>query len=128
MIAHITLHVNDASKAKEFYLNTLAPMGYKASMEFPEGGPIEVVGFKSGEGNHDFWINGDGAKQPTHVAFVAISEKMVQDFYDAALKAGAKDNGAPGYRTEYGAGYYAAFVLDPDGHNIEAMYWNEDKK
>ncbi len=124
MIAHVTLHVSDYEKGKEFYLKALAPLGYKVSMEFPEH---KAIGFMSGAGNTDFWLHADGAKQTTHVAFAASSEKMAQDFYKAALAAGGKNNGAPGYRTEYGAGYYGAFVHDPDGHNIEAMYWNSSK-
>ena len=125
MIAHTTLHVSDLAKAKEFYSKALAPFGYHVKYEFPEW---KAAGFMSGEGNTDFWVNGDGCGQKTHVAFSASNEQQVQDFYKAALEAGAKDNGAPGYRTDYGAGYYAAFVLDPDGHNIEAMFWNAAKK
>ncbi|MBI2024192.1 VOC family protein [Candidatus Giovannonibacteria bacterium] len=125
MIAHVTIHVNDFEKGKEFYSKALAPLGYKLTKDFPQW---KAAGFVSGEGNTDFWLHADGAKQPTHIAFTATSEEMAKEFYDAAIKAGGKDNGAPGYRTEYGAGYYAAFVYDPDGHNIEAMYWNDSKK
>lgn len=126
MIAHLSLKVSDIGKAKEFYGKALAPLGYKITKEFPE---YKMIGMMSGEGNTDFWIDGsDGCKQATHVAFSATSEQEVQDFYNAALKAGGKDNGAPGYRADYGAGYYAAFVYDADGHNIEAMYWNAAKK
>ncbi len=124
MIAHAGIHVNDYDKAKEFYTKALAPLGYKLNMDMAE---YKAGGFMGPEGNTDFWIGGDGVKQPNHVAFGAPNEEQVQAFYKAALEAGAKDNGAPGYRTEYGAGYYAAFVYDPDGNNIETMYWNDAK-
>lgn len=124
MLSHVTLHVSDIAKSKEFYAKTLEPLGYKVAMEFPEW---NVVGFISGEGNRDFWLNGDGCKQQTHVAFAAQSEAQTKAFWDAALSAGGRDNGKPGYRTDYGAGYYAAFAYDPDGHNIEAMWWDASK-
>ncbi|PIR84130.1 glyoxalase [Candidatus Kaiserbacteria bacterium CG10_big_fil_rev_8_21_14_0_10_51_14] len=68
-------------------------------------------------------------KRPSksHVAFEAKNKKQVDAWYKAALKAGAKDNGGPGYRTEYWPGYYAAFVYDPDGHNIEVVWWDYSK-
>jgi predicted lactoylglutathione lyase len=125
MIAHASLHVSDINKAKEFYGKALAPFGYKVAHDMPE---YKVAGFMSGEGNSDFWIDEKEQPQPSHLAFGAKSEEEVQAFYKAALAAGGTDNGAPGYRTDYGAGYYAAFVKDADGHNIEAMYWNSDKK
>lgn len=125
MIAHLSLKVSDIGKAKEFYTKALAPLGYRLDKEYAE---YKVAGFMDARGNHDLWLDGNGCKQATHVAFGAKSEKEVQDFYTAALGAGGKDNGAPGYRADYGAGYYAAFVYDADGHNIEAMYWNADKK
>ncbi len=124
MIAHTTLHVSDIKKAKEFYSKALAPLGYTLSKDMPE---YNVAGFKSGEGNHDFWIHQIDNPKPMHLAFVAKDEAQAQGFYKAALEAGGKDNGGPGYRTDYGAGYYAAFVYDPDGSNIEAAYWNPAK-
>ena len=124
MIAHTTLHTSDISKTKEFYSKVLAPLGYTLSKDMPE---YKVAGFKSGEGNHDFWLHQIDKLQPMHLAFGAKSEEEVQAFHTAALEAGAKDNGAPGYRTDYGAGYYAAFFHDMDGNNIEAAYWNPTK-
>lgn len=124
MIAHVSLKTNDISKAKEFYAKALAPLGYKVTKEFPE---YNIAGVMSGEGNTDLWLDGNGSKQPTHIAFGAKNEAEVQAFHKAALEAGGKDNGAPGYRADYGPGYYAAFVIDADGHNIEAMYWNASK-
>lgn len=124
MISHLSLKVSDIAQAKEFYSKALAPLGYKADKEFPE---YKVVGMMDAAGNHDLWLDGNGCQQAIHVAFGAKSEAEVQAFYKAALEAGGKDNGAPGYRTDYGAGYYAAFVIDADGHNIEAMFWNASK-
>ena len=124
MLSHVSLKVNDIAQAKEFYSKVLAPLGYKADKEYPE---YKILGMMDGQGNHDLWIDGNGCAQATHIAFSAQSEEEVQAFYKAALEAGGHDNGAPGYRTDYGAGYYAAFVLDHHGHNIEAMYWNPAK-
>jgi catechol 2,3-dioxygenase-like lactoylglutathione lyase family enzyme len=125
MIAHLSLNVTEIAASKDFYTKALTPFGYTVAMDMPE---YQVVGFMSGEGNRDFWLHGKGTPvERTHVAFGATSEEQVQAFYKAALEAGGKDNGAPGYRTDYGAGYYAAFVTDPNGHNIEAMFWNAAK-
>ncbi len=119
MIAHTTLHVSDYLKSKAFYSEVLAPLGYRNNME--EG---EAAGFFDGA-NTDFWMI-RAHVVPTHLAFEAKSRQEVEAFYQAALAAGATDNGGPGYR-DYWPGYYAAFVLDPDGHNIEAVWYNYDK-
>lgn len=118
MIAHTSLSVSKYPKSKAFYSAALAPLGYKNNMEFGE-----AAGFNDGK-NTDFWIAGSETVVPTHVAFEAKNRKEVEAFYDAALKAGAKDNGGPGYRREYWPGYYAAFVHDPDGNNIEAVWYD----
>ncbi len=118
MIAHTSLTVSNYSKSKEFYIFTLKPLGYKNNMEFGE-----AAGFNDGK-NTDFWISKSEVVAPTHLAFEAKNKEEVEEFYAAALKAGAKDNGAPGYRTEYWPGYFAAFVYDPDGHNIEAVWYD----
>lgn len=125
MLSHISLKVSDIAKAKEFYIKALAPLGYKVNMDYPD---YKMAGLADAQGHTDFWLDGNGCKQTTHVAFMATSEEQVQEFYKAALAAGGKDNGGPGYRTDYGPGYYAAFVYDADGHNIEAMYWNASKE
>ena len=124
MISHASLKTSDIAKAKEFYIKALAPLGYKMTKEYPE---YKIAGFADRQGNTDLWLDGNGTKETTHLAFGAATEEEVQAFYKAALEAGGKDNGGPGYRTDYGAGYYAAFVLDHDGHNIEAMFWNAAK-
>ncbi len=120
MIAHTTLHVSDYHRSKAFYVNALAPLSYTNNME--EG---EAAGFNDGK-NTDLWILRVDQVVPTHLAFEASSQQEVEAFYKAALAAGASDNGRPGYRT-YWPGYYAAFVLDPDGHNIEAVWYDYDK-
>ena len=119
MIAHTTLHVSDYEKSKAFYVRALAPLGYKNNME--DG---KAAGFNDGK-NTDFWIM-NAAVVPTHVAFEAKSLQEVEAFYKEALAAGATDNGGPGYR-DYWPGYYAAFVYDPDGHNIEAVWYDYGK-
>jgi catechol 2,3-dioxygenase-like lactoylglutathione lyase family enzyme len=121
MIAHTSISVRDYKKAKKFYLKTLAPLGYKISMDFPK---YKAAGFKEG-GHTSFWIGQPKRFAPMHLAFLAKSKKAVQSFYKAALKAGGKDNGGPGFRTQYGPEYYAAFILDRDGNNIEACYFGE---
>ena len=115
MIAHTGLPVSDYRRSKAFYLQALKPLGYSNNMEFGEAG-----GFNDGK-NTDFWIGHKETVVPTHVAFEARSREQVQAFHTAALAAGGRDNGAPGLRPKYHANYYAAFVIDPDGHNIEAV-------
>ena len=119
MIAHTTLHVSNYTRSKEFYVKALATLGYTNNME--EG---EAAGFNDGK-NTDFWIV-KADVVPTHVAFEAKSPQEVVAFYEASLAAGAVDNGGPGYR-DYWPGYYAAFVYDPDGHNIEAVWYDYSK-
>lgn len=113
MIDHMSIHVSDSAHSISFYEKALAPLGYKVLMRFGE-----VAGL--GEEAADFWI-GPGAGTPTHIAFRASGVDAVKAFYQAALEAGGRDNGAPGPRPQYHPGYYGAFVLDPDGNNIEAV-------
>ena len=123
MIAHTSIPVSDYRAAKKFYSKVLATLGYKQNMEYGE-----ATGFNDGK-NTDFWIGtNEKGVIPLHVAFEAKNKTQVRQFYKAALAAGATDNGAPGYRKEYWPGYYAAFVLDADGHNIEAVFYDYDEK
>ncbi|HEY2037620.1 MAG TPA: VOC family protein [Steroidobacteraceae bacterium] len=117
MIAHTTLPVSDYRRSKTFYSKVLEPLGYHNNMEFGESG-----GFNDGK-NTDFWIARKTSVEPTHLAFEASNRAQVQAFHAAALAAGGKDNGGPGYR-DYWPGYYAAFIHDPDGHNIEAVWYD----
>jgi catechol 2,3-dioxygenase-like lactoylglutathione lyase family enzyme len=122
MIDHIGFPVSDYARSKAFYEKALAPLGYTVIMEFAEttsGSP--AIGFGR-DGKPDFWIGGEGGLQGVlHVAIAADNRAMVDAFYRAALAAGGQDNGAPGLRPHYHPNYYGAFVLDPDGHNVEAV-------
>lgn len=120
MIAHTGVSVTNFKKAKEFYKKALAPLGYKLKYDYAKW---KAAGFMQG-GQTDFWISEDKNTRPTHLAFRAKSKKQVNDFYAAALKADAKDNGAPGYRKDYSPGYYAAFVYDANKNNIEAVWYD----
>ena len=115
MLDHISLRVGDMMRATEFYRAALAPVGYKVAMEFPN-----FVGMGD-EGMPDFWITPtDKAGSGTHIAF-RTDRARVDAFHAAALAAGGVDNGAPGVRTDYHPHYYAAFVIDPEGNNIEVV-------
>jgi catechol 2,3-dioxygenase-like lactoylglutathione lyase family enzyme len=120
MIDHVSLHVSDYGKSKRFFERALAPLGYAVIMEF--GGAVAGLG---AAGKPDFWIaQGDaegGAGKPIHVAFASSNRTTVDAFYHAALAAGGRDNGAPGLRPQYHANYYGAFVIDPDGNNLETV-------
>jgi len=122
MIDHIGLRVSDYPKSKAFYQKALAPLGYELIMEFgPEAGiDYQGAGFGA-KGKPDFWIGRGQGNGPMHVAFVAADRKTVDAFHSAALAAGGKDNGGPGLREQYHPTYYGAFVLDPDGNNVEAV-------
>ena len=122
MIAHTSIPVSDYKKAKEFYTKVLATLGYTQNMEYGEN-----AGFNDGK-NTDFWIGKKESPQPGHVAFEAKNAAEVDAFYKKAIELGAKDNGGPGYRKEYWPGYYAAFVYDADGHNIEVVWFDYDAK
>ncbi len=121
VIAHASIPVSDYQKAKEFYTRVLKTLGYTNNMEYGE-----AAGFNDGK-NTDFWISKKEKVVDSHIAFEAKSAKEVDAFYKEALAAGAKDNGAPGYRTEYWPGYYAAFVHDMDGHNVEVVWFDYSK-
>lgn len=123
MIDHIGFSVTDFDRARAFYDAVLPALGMELVMEVTPrmtGGHGAHLGYGR-EGNPFFWVGTGPGTTGLHVAFAARDEAMVQDFYAAALAAGGRDNGAPGPRPDYHPGYYAAFVLDPDGNNIEAV-------
>lgn len=123
MIDHTGVSVSDFDKSKAFYTQALAPIGYALLMELPATvtGHTDVAGFGEPP-KPDFWISrGAPNKPPIHIAFRVASRAMVDAFHQAALAAGGTDNGAPGLRPHYHPNYYGAFVLDPDGHNVEAV-------
>ena len=124
MIDHIGFAVSDYERAKAFYTAALAPLGYSIIMEVD--GAVNASGYPAAgfgmNGKPDFWIGAEGRiDKPLHVAIAADSRAAVDAFYRAALAAGARDNGGPGLRPHYHPNYYAAFVFDHDGHNIEAV-------
>jgi catechol 2,3-dioxygenase-like lactoylglutathione lyase family enzyme len=117
MIDHTGINVSNFEKSKEFYAKALAPLGYQLLKEFNS-----FMGGFGIDGEADFWIMQGEVNTPRiHIAFRAETREIVQAFYNAALEVGGRDNGAPGLRTHYHPDYYGAFVLDPDGHNIEAV-------
>jgi catechol 2,3-dioxygenase-like lactoylglutathione lyase family enzyme len=122
MIDHIGFPVTDYASSKAFYTSALAPLGYTLIMEVQQDEhDSPAAGFGAG-GKPDFWIGGEGGlNRAMHIAIVARDRVTVDAFHRAAMAAGGKDNGAPGLRPHYHADYYGAFVLDPDGHNIEAV-------
>ena len=122
-VDHTSLSVFDFAKAKAFYTAALKPLGITLLMEFPKAvtGNVDVAGLGS-NGKPFFWLADAGKTSPRiHIAFVANTRAEVDAFYKAAIAAGGKDNGAPGLRTMYHPSYYGAFVLDADGHNVEAV-------
>ena len=123
MLDHVGFAITDLEKARTFYDAALAPLGIEVLMTVtPEmTGKGTVLGY--GKGQHPFFWVGDGerAGEGTHIAFAASTRAEVDAFYEAAMAAGGRDNGGPGLRPHYHPNYYAAFVYDPDGMNIEAV-------
>ncbi len=122
-IDHIGLSVSDYGKAREFYAAALAPLRMTVLQEYgPEVTGHAAVAGLGADGKPCFWISGTGLPSPgLHVALRAENRAQVDAFHAAAMAAGARDNGAPGLREHYHPNYYGAFVLDADGHNIEAV-------
>jgi catechol 2,3-dioxygenase-like lactoylglutathione lyase family enzyme len=119
VIDHMTIGVSDLGVSRRFYLAALAPLGFVEHGSWSDEARDVAFG---PEDLDDFAISTHYPATGGHVAFAADSREQVDAFHDAALAAGATDNGRPGVRPEYSAGYYGAFVLDPDGYNIEAVY------
>ena len=123
MLDHIGFPVSDYARSKSFYLKALAPLGYTLVMEVEQ--KVEKDFSAGGFGRDrkpEFWIGGEGKlNRAIHIAVVAKDRAAVDAFCRAALAAGGKDNGAPGLRPHFHPNYYAAFVFDPDGRNIEAV-------
>jgi catechol 2,3-dioxygenase-like lactoylglutathione lyase family enzyme len=116
MLDHVGIRVRDFAASKKFYQAALKPLGYRVEMEF--GG--NTAGFGA-QGHPYFWIGPGEPSGPTHLAFVSPDRPRVAAFYEAALAAGGRDNGPPGLRPHYHPNYYAAFIFDPDGNNVEAV-------
>ena len=124
-ISHVSIGTNDFDAARAFYDAIMPAIGCRVVMEHP--GAVAY-----GKVFPEFWVQTPIDGQPAgtangvHISFLTDTQAQVDDFHRAALAAGAADDGAPGPRTEYGAGYYGAFVRDLDGHKIEAMHWDEN--
>jgi catechol 2,3-dioxygenase-like lactoylglutathione lyase family enzyme len=123
MLDHVSLGATDLAKARAFYDAALKPLGCRRVYDMDD-----ASGYGASEDKPFFWIGGPmqpGQRVPpspgTHIAFAAPSRAAVDAFYKAALGAGGRDNGKPGLRPEYHSSYYGAFVLDPDGHHVEAV-------
>jgi catechol 2,3-dioxygenase-like lactoylglutathione lyase family enzyme len=115
MIDHVSVPVSDLDRALAFYTAALVPLGYKVIMRSPT-----AAGLGAADGT-DLWLGVQPVGHSLHIALRAPTRSVVDAFHAAALAAGGKDNGAPGVRAHYHPHYYGGFVLDPDGHNLEAV-------
>lgn len=127
MLDHVSIGTADFARARAFYDAVMAALGYEVAMTLEE---YQVVGYGTG-GKPSFWIHGPkgcemrghgqfGSGPGQHVAFVAPDRRAIDAFHAAGVAHGARDNGPPGLRPHYHPGYYGAFLVDPDGHRIEA--------
>ena len=123
MIDHTGISVSSFERSKAFYQKALAPLGYTLQLEFSQtAGFRAAIAGKQDDPGGDFWITeGEPFSPKSHIAFRAESRDEVNAFYRAAIAAGGSDNGAPEVCSDYHENYYAGFVLDPDGYNIEAV-------
>lgn len=126
ILSHVSVGTNDFARATAFYDAVLAVLGARRKLEHPG-----AIGY--GRRYPEFWVqtpfNGRKAAKAngSHFGFMARSRAEVDAFHAAAIAAGARDDGKPGPRPDYGAPYYGCFVRDPDGHKIEAAFWDEDQ-
>ncbi len=120
-IEHVSIPMSDYARSIKFYTAALRSLDYRLYRKFPP----DAAGYLEGESTSVWLVKKAKKVQPMHVALLGGSKQAVQKFHAAGLKAGGKDNGKPGFRLEYGDTYYAAFLLDPDGNNIEACYFGE---
>jgi catechol 2,3-dioxygenase-like lactoylglutathione lyase family enzyme len=122
VIDHIGVGVRNYEESVDFYSRALLPLGLELVAETETDNRAAGFGYK---GRDDFWIHEGRPVGRSHIAFEAQEREQVDAFHAAALEAGGRDNGAPGMRTEYSSTYYAAYVLDPNGNNIEAVFHGE---
>ena len=116
VLDHVGLAVSDLAAARAFYAAALEPLGFGVVMEFPG---VIALGLPQ---QPELWIHQGAPSAPIHIAFHAADRERVDAFHAAAMAAGGTDNGAPGVRPQYHPGYYGAYVLDPDGNNVEAVH------
>lgn len=121
MIDHFAINVRDIEKSKQFYAAVLAQLGNEIKLDLGTGVSFGKLNSLGGDPAGGFWIM-EGEPKPIHFAFSAASKDEVDAFYNAAIEAGGISNGAPGIRSDYHENYYAAFIFDLDGYNIEAVY------
>ncbi len=128
VLDHVTLSVADLARAKDFYAAVLPAMGLEIVAELPaEIAGVACVGFGRGR-KGSFWVAERGQQSPAfHVCFRAESRQAVRAFHAAGLAAGGQDHGPPGVREVYHPAYYAAFLLDPEGHNVEAVCFEPEE-
>jgi len=127
-IDHVSLSVENLERAKAFYSKVLSPLGLAlvAEVSAEQTGSVAMLGFGVGR-KSSFWVAERGRQTPNaHICFRAQSRAAVRAFHDAALRGGAQDHGGPGTRPKYHSAYYAAFVLSPEGHNIEALCFEDE--
>lgn len=124
IVSHVSIGTNDIDRAVAFYDKVLATLGCIRVMQYP--GAVAY-----GKAHPEFWVQTPIDGYPasvgngTHIGFIAPTKEAVHAFYDAALASGGEDSGAPGPRPHYGEPYYGCFVRDPDGHKVEALFWDE---
>jgi catechol 2,3-dioxygenase-like lactoylglutathione lyase family enzyme len=116
VLDHVGIRVSNFEQSKRFFTEALSPLGYELIME-----PSVSAAGLGRQGKPDFWIGQGDPGQAVHIAFAAEDRASVDAFHEGALAAGGRNNGGPGLRPEYHESYYAAFVFDPDGNNIEAV-------
>jgi catechol 2,3-dioxygenase-like lactoylglutathione lyase family enzyme len=128
MLDHVSITVADIQRARAFYDRVLATLGHRRVMDVEDAPDFVGSGYGASEHEPAFWIGAPKPPAPVapppdghHVAFAATDRAAVDAFHEEALAAGARDNGAPGLRPHYHSDYYAAFVIDPDGHHLEAV-------
>jgi catechol 2,3-dioxygenase-like lactoylglutathione lyase family enzyme len=122
VIDHVGVGVRDFEQSLDFYAKALAPLGFERVVLIDADNRAASFGVR---GRDDFWIHEGRPAGRMHIAFDAESHEQVDAFHAAALEAGGRDNGAPGLRPAYSDTYYAAYVLDPNGNNIEAVFRGE---
>lgn len=122
MIDHFDVTVSDLARSEAFYSKALAPLGvdlvYRNENNASGG---QTIGYSTNLNPTFCMRSGKRATSPVHIAFAAATRAAVNEFHEAALAAGGRDNGCPGLRSYYAKNYYSAFVMDPDGHNVEAV-------